>query len=663
MSYPGSIDALQTDVLTQDTDGTHTETFNIPASSPYTHRLGAAFSGPLPSGWQIVPKGAFPVGTPGAPSGGTLIAGDSLLGLTSNGVYQWAVSNVTAYGETPPGTAYAPGAIGVGTGYQITMPANSQGTTDAPVISRKLWRTKNGGSTFYFVRDVDLDETTVIDGKPDDQLIVTAPSSNTSGVTGTVTATGSSQTWAEVAPGTSLSAGQFIVDYGTTLTGGTITFAAADAGKSVTLTWTGALLVNEAFVLALVQALKDLRAALGTPNMPDGVVVTDGNGHITNVAEYQLGGTGDKLTNSTVSSTLLPGLFLTDGVSHTTIYGLTGASVAGIIASNNSVVVTSSAINSGHVIITNSDSTGSGAKAQTWQISAGDSGILPYQVFFSRTVSGSTSGWGGGNQEVVLAIKHDGNTGTGTGHRQVIVTNRSGGAEITLDGYDGSISASGSIASGNALSGNTLTLVGGATIGGGVNALDLATTVDVSVGRNLSVTGTITGSASLGAANGIATLDNLGHVIQPPSQGVMLDRASTLRGPSVVQTPGGPFAMNGGTAFLSMTPRRTDSSLIIHLDGSIQKQGTLDNCGLYVSTNGGYASPSGGWLMAMVTASANGLASFSGTYVLTPPGGGWTASPINFFVNTDVGNAGWYCDAAHGTPIDLPVTVRVTEIF
>src|SRR5581483_6727374 len=332
MPYPGSIDALETDVLVQDTDGTHSETFNVPSSSPYTHRLGAALSPALPSGWQIVPKGAFPIGTPGAPSGGTLIAGDSLLGLVSNGVYQWAVSNVTSYGETPPGTAYAPGAIGVGTGYQITMPANAQGTTDAPVISRKLWRTKNGGSTLYFVRDVDLDETTVIDGKPDDQLIITAPGSNTSGVIGTVTATGSSQTWTEQAPGTSLSAGGFIVDYGTTLTGGTVTFAAADAGKSVTLTWTGALLVNEAFVLALVQALKDLRTLLGAgANVASGVVVTDASTHITTVPEYILAGTGDKFTNSNSSSALLPGMYLTDGGAHTSVYGLTGATVAGTL--------------------------------------------------------------------------------------------------------------------------------------------------------------------------------------------------------------------------------------------------------------------------------------------------------------------------------------------
>lgn len=85
-----------------------------------------------------------------------------------------------------------------------------------------------------------------------------------SGVAGVVSISGGGYgSWSEVTNGSSLSGGQFSVDYTTSPTGGIVTFSSADAGKSVTATWTGATLLNHPLIQGLVNALRDIQATVG----------------------------------------------------------------------------------------------------------------------------------------------------------------------------------------------------------------------------------------------------------------------------------------------------------------------------------------------------------------------------------------------------------------
>ncbi len=69
---------------------------------------------------------------------------------------------------------------------------------------------------------------------------------------------------------------------------------------------------------------------------------------------FVLSGTGDKFTASQSSSTLLPGIYLTDGVNHTSVYGLYGAAVAG--EADSVTAKTGDLYSSGHVHLTNAGS-------------------------------------------------------------------------------------------------------------------------------------------------------------------------------------------------------------------------------------------------------------------------------------------------------------------
>lgn len=154
MTFPASIALLAN--LVQDSDGAHTETITIPATSPYTHQLGQGSPLNYPSGWQIVPP---------------------------------------------------------------------------------------------------------------------------TGITGVVTIGGGGHaTWTEVTLGMSLAAGQFSVDYSTSPTGGMIYFSSADAGlTNVTITYTGATLVNEAVLQSFVTALRDISSATGAAN---GLPTLDANARV-----------------------------------------------------------------------------------------------------------------------------------------------------------------------------------------------------------------------------------------------------------------------------------------------------------------------------------------------------------------------------------------------
>jgi len=87
------------------------------------------------------------------------------------------------------------------------------------------------------------------------------------GVTGAVSVVGpGSVTWTQVALGSTLGTNQYTVDYSTSATGGTLTFAAGNVGNSVSCSWIGSNLINEKTLGDLVTALKDIAAAQGAPN-------------------------------------------------------------------------------------------------------------------------------------------------------------------------------------------------------------------------------------------------------------------------------------------------------------------------------------------------------------------------------------------------------------
>ena len=280
MTFPTSSTSLVP--VVQDSDGTLVESYSVPGSAPYTHRLGANLSPAYPSGWQLLPKGAFAINPPAAPLAGALVSETG--GLVSGGAYSWALTNVTANGETTAGTLYTVGAIGSGTSYKFALPAASQGTPDAPIAARRLYRTANGGATLGFVAEIrDLALTHYVDKTPDADLGDAPPSSNGSGLPQTVALTGSSQTWTERAPGATLGAGDFIVDYSRSPTGGAITHSAADAAKAVTASYTASTYATSALVNALIAAIKDIAAAAGSSN---GLAPTDANGQVGVLPRY-----------------------------------------------------------------------------------------------------------------------------------------------------------------------------------------------------------------------------------------------------------------------------------------------------------------------------------------------------------------------------------------
>lgn len=279
MSFPTSINTLGK--IIQATDGTYSETITIPGS-PYTHVLGSGLSPAQPAGWQNVPVGAFPIQPPAACTSGSPTSINSSAGfLTAGATYKWVMTNVTDFGETTAGSFFSFTMPASTTVANLALPTASQGTADAPIRARRLYRTAANGSTYGFVAQInDLSLTNWYDGFPDAFLGIAPPSSNTSGSTGAVTISGGGvSSWTEVAPGSTLSSGQFIVDYSTMTTGGTITFAGADSGRtSVTITYTAATLANAPIMNNTITALKDIVSAFGAAS---GFATLDSGGHLT----------------------------------------------------------------------------------------------------------------------------------------------------------------------------------------------------------------------------------------------------------------------------------------------------------------------------------------------------------------------------------------------
>jgi len=84
-------------------------------------------------------------------------------------------------------------------------------------------------------------------------------------VSNAVTVTGAAHaSWTSVP--SSPTAGQFVYDATISPTGGTLTFAASDAGQTVIATWIGSTDINKALMQALVTALHDIGAAAGAPS-------------------------------------------------------------------------------------------------------------------------------------------------------------------------------------------------------------------------------------------------------------------------------------------------------------------------------------------------------------------------------------------------------------
>lgn len=326
MSYPSDQNLLRT--LIEAAMGSNTETYTVP-TSPYKHVLGANLSPAMPSGWPLKISGAAPISAPAAPTAGTpattAAAGNF---LTATGTYQWKLTSVTQFGETTPGAAFAPGALGAGvTGYNLAIPAVTEGTADAPVLYRRLYRTTSGGSTFYYVADIPISETSYLDGKPDADLDVAAPTTNTSGSQGAVSLTVNGVAGTEMPPGTTLSAsGQYIVDYSLSNTAGTITHYSGDQGKTIVATYVAANLLAAALLNNIITAIKSIVAAFGTPGAANGTATLDLGGLLTPaearpVHQVIVSGNSTNSPNLNATSwTTLPWT-MTPGLSITTVGG------------------------------------------------------------------------------------------------------------------------------------------------------------------------------------------------------------------------------------------------------------------------------------------------------------------------------------------------------
>lgn len=284
MPFPASAQALGH--VVQSSDAQQVETYTVPANVAGYH-LGAGLTPPQPPGWMNVPDGAFPVLPPGAPTTGPG-TGFTNGQLTPNTSYAWALSNVTDYGETTVGVALTVPSDGNFTGYVLALPPVAEGTTDNPIRRRRLYRTAAGGAApFKYVGELaDLSLTTWRDGLPDSELGDSAPTTNTSGVTGIVTLSGGGvQVWTERGPATpqgSLQGGDFVVNRQT----GNIVHATADAQRaSVSVRWSGATLDTAALVNDQIGAVRDIAAATGQPN---GLAVLNALGGVAATGESHL---------------------------------------------------------------------------------------------------------------------------------------------------------------------------------------------------------------------------------------------------------------------------------------------------------------------------------------------------------------------------------------
>jgi len=279
MAFSASATALGK--VVQSSEGSNSEVYTVPSAASGYH-LGAGLSPAQPSTWVNVPDGAFPITPPAAPTTGTG-TGFAGGGLTANGAYIWALSSVTDYGETPAGPQLVVPSVGAFTGYILNLPAVTEGTTDNPVRKRRLYRTVNGGAQLKYVCEIgDLNLTTWHDALPDLQLGDNVPTSNTSGVTGTVTLSGGGvAVWTERSPSlsqASMASGDFVVNRAT----GNIIHATSDFARTgVTCNWSGSTLNTAQLVRDQIAAIRDLVAALGAAN---GFAALDSTARLTATA-------------------------------------------------------------------------------------------------------------------------------------------------------------------------------------------------------------------------------------------------------------------------------------------------------------------------------------------------------------------------------------------
>jgi len=267
-TFPAAINRLGR--LVQEADGTLSETFTIPSSATYQHVLGTALTPPAMAGVPVIPRGAVPISPPAAPSVGVGNPVTGPGGLTPNSAYAWCLVNVTDYGETPAGLALVVSSIGAATSYRVGLPNPLEGTGDAPIRRRRLYRTAAGGSAagpFGLVATLDeLATTSYVDTLADIDGGAPPPTANTSGLPPVVTVTyvsGGVGALTEVVTGATLTTGRFSCDYSLSQTGGTLAFASGDAGRSVVVTYVAASLVNEALVATIVSGLQEMVAASG----------------------------------------------------------------------------------------------------------------------------------------------------------------------------------------------------------------------------------------------------------------------------------------------------------------------------------------------------------------------------------------------------------------
>lgn len=219
----------------------------------YRYRLGSGMPVPLTTGWKRTVRGALGLPPPGAPSFSAEVV-SSLYGLQAGGAgYRHAMTTVNAAGNETLPSALSAAHVMSAPGAMIL--ALAAGTTDPsnPGVSRRLYRYRFGTTTLYRVADIDgMDATTYVDGTPDGSLVIPAPGVNGTAIASTIShvagplAAGGSGDWTQVfsAPGSE----QYAVDQAN----GLLTFAAVDAGKTVTITYTAAARVEKNLMQALV---------------------------------------------------------------------------------------------------------------------------------------------------------------------------------------------------------------------------------------------------------------------------------------------------------------------------------------------------------------------------------------------------------------------------
>ncbi len=284
-TFPSAINRLGR--LVEEADGTLTETLTIPSSAPYQHALGTALTPAAMAGVPVIPRGAVPISPPAAPSVGTGNPVTGPGGLTPNNAYAWRMVNVSDFGETPAGPALVVASIGAATSYRVGLPNPLEGTADAPIRRRRLYRTAaGGGAAGPFGLGVTLDElatTSYVDTLADIDLGPPPSAANTSGLPPVVSVTyvsGGVGALTEAANGTTLTTGTYSCDYSLSSTGGVLSFASGDAGRAVVVTYVAASLANKTVMATLIAGQQQMVAALGAANGVatlgiDGLVVQD----------------------------------------------------------------------------------------------------------------------------------------------------------------------------------------------------------------------------------------------------------------------------------------------------------------------------------------------------------------------------------------------------